>query len=796
MKRMFHRLLALMACLALLIPTALSEEGDALPSPAPTDEVYADMAEDSGAYGELDEFELEAPEEQTLMTEDMRSAAEEAPGGTLPEDAAPEEPNAGNAELPPEVAAPGDRTELSGWVGGNPLEFANAVNASDWGRFYDAYNYNNNGYAADVFTFVHYTRNDNPPTFRLICVSPYSWAADAIEVWNDSGCCLLGLYPGMYGSDIKATLEGWGWTTIGVGSETAVYSNGNGYYFQVFAPYDGMGLSTGLSFFNQRFKSYYDGWRPDEGFLGNQDAWSVSLSPSQNIEVLPGQYFCLIPYTQPDRAIMGMGWTCSDGNVVGMNQSVGRGIFVALNPGVAELSAVTVNGTRASLLVRAVDPNNPPQDPTLTAYSLTLGTGEQYNLADSVEGCVFSSDNESVAWVDANGTVTAASPGTAVISATDPFGHSASCLVTVNTPPTKLKLNKKKLKLTTIGTARLKPTLTGGTAEVRFKSSNRRVASVDADGTVHGHTIGTATITATTFNGLKATCKVTVSRAKSKSVKYRALLVGECDFPGTGNDSLPSRNDVSLMYNALKSVKGPCGNKWKVYSVINRTSSQILTDIRNAFYGAKETDVSLFYIGTHGNTSASIYNNYNNAGRLSTYPDAYGNSSLSLPELADCLREIPGKIIVIIDSCGSGAAIYNAKGGPATGFDPDEFNDAVLDAFAAADTGILAPGDGTGAFALENKFYVMTASAYQELSWTQGGKYPCSYFTKWMSDAVGRKGKMAADKNKNKYLTLKEFYSYVSKKAKNTTMRDNGKTYRQHTKVYPTGSAFELFYRK
>ena len=37
MKRMFHRLLALMACLALLIPTALSEEGDALPSPAPTD---------------------------------------------------------------------------------------------------------------------------------------------------------------------------------------------------------------------------------------------------------------------------------------------------------------------------------------------------------------------------------------------------------------------------------------------------------------------------------------------------------------------------------------------------------------------------------------------------------------------------------------------------------------------------------------------------------------------------------------------------------------------------------------
>ena len=90
----------------------------------------------------------------------------------------------------------------------------------------------------------------------------------------------------------------------------------------------------------------------------------------------------------------------------------------------------------------------------------------------------------------------------------------------------------------------------------------------------------------------------------------------------------------------------------------------------------------------------------------------------------------------------------------------------------------------------------MTASAYQELSWTQGGKYPCSYFTKWMSDAVGRKGKMAADKNKNKYLTLKEFYSYVSKKAKNTTMRDNGKTYRQHTKVYPTGSAFELFYRK
>lgn len=43
-----------------------------------------------------------------------------------------------------------------------------------------------------------------------------------------------------------------------------------------------------------------------------------------------------------------------------------------------------------------------------------------------------------------------------------------------------------------------------------WKSSNPAIVSVDQDGNIVSHKIGTATITATTVNGLSATCKVTV----------------------------------------------------------------------------------------------------------------------------------------------------------------------------------------------------------------------------------------------------------------------------------------------
>ena len=56
----------------------------------------------------------------------------------------------------------------------------------------------------------------------------------------------------------------------------------------------------------------------------------------------------------------------------------------------------------------------------------------------------------------------------------------------------------------------VKPSDTTMDKTLTWKSSNPAIVSVDQDGNIVSHKIGTATITATTVNGLSATCKVTV----------------------------------------------------------------------------------------------------------------------------------------------------------------------------------------------------------------------------------------------------------------------------------------------
>lgn len=61
--------------------------------------------------------------------------------------------------------------------------------------------------------------------------------------------------------------------------------------------------------------------------------------------------------------------------------------------------------------------------------------------------------------------------------------------------------------------------MVGGYSRLRqYSSSNPKIASVDGDGIVTGIKEGTATITCVTFNGIKATCKITVGK-KPTSIK-------------------------------------------------------------------------------------------------------------------------------------------------------------------------------------------------------------------------------------------------------------------------------------
>ena len=419
------------------------------------------------------------------------------------------------------------------------------------------------------------------------------------------------------------------------------------------------------------------------------------------------------------------------------------------------------------------------------------------NAGVSVTG--FTSSKTNVASIDSRGWITTYAEGTTKITVTTTNKKvKATLKLKVVDPykPSKIYINQGKnatlyLRQTIQLTTRLEPV--SAKADLTWTSSKPAVATVDGNGRVTAQGEGTAKITVKTHNGKKATFKVKVEGIYvNPNVHYRALVIGQCTFPWSNASNLPGDKDANMMEKMLLSVRGPEGNNWVVTKRTDRTYNQIYSDIRTAFAGATNNDVSLFYYSGHGNESSSYYSRPYSCGALLTHDD----EMLSLHQLAEWLNEVPGKVIVLIDSCGSGAAVYgfNKAGGVEEAFDPESFDGAVVDAFASVDKGVSAPwSTSEGAFIVTNKFYVLTASRYQEYSWCSKKG---SYFTQWISAAVKTKGKMPGDADKNKFITLNEMYNYVRAKSDKQTFRDGGRVYQQHTQVYPAYSGFQLFYRK
>lgn len=159
-----------------------------------------------------------------------------------------------------------------------------------------------------------------------------------------------------------------------------------------------------------------------------------------------------------------------------------------------------------------------------------LYIGSSRQLEATGENCkdvTYSSNNEKVASVDANGKVTAKAAGTAVIMATSAAGKTAQYKLTVKTPSVKLNVSAKTLYVKgTPATVTLKTTTAGVTGKITYTSSKSSVASVDAKGKVTAASAGTAVITAKCGN-YKATCKITVKKPTVKATaSVNTLFVG------------------------------------------------------------------------------------------------------------------------------------------------------------------------------------------------------------------------------------------------------------------------------
>ncbi len=263
-----------------------------------------------------------------------------------------------------------------------------------------------------------------------------------------------------------------------------------------------------------------------------------SITLNQNsIKMSNGRTYQLTAAVAPANASFGdVVWSSSDSSVAKVDSN---GLISSVGIGTAKITAASVDDpakfAECNIEVVPVMVEGLSLDKT----KLNIMINTQKNIIPVItpvdagnKTVTWSSDNESVATVDANGTVTGHAEGTATITAsandTSNGAYSASCVVNVQTTPVNVAgvtLNKDTLNFKSdyFSTAN-KPAdapvekliaqvtpIDATNEDIIWTSDNETVARVDAFGNVTALKSGNAVITATTADGnFTAACKVLV----------------------------------------------------------------------------------------------------------------------------------------------------------------------------------------------------------------------------------------------------------------------------------------------
>ena len=219
-----------------------------------------------------------------------------------------------------------------------------------------------------------------------------------------------------------------------------------------------------------------------------------------------------------DATIKDVVWTSSNPSVCSVTES---GNIVALDYGTATILATTVDGAlTATCVVKVLQHVN---ELNLNKSTLTLKVGESEKLQATVipsnadnKNVVWTSSDENLATVDAEGNVTAVKAGQVTITVTseDNPDIKSTCAVTVVQPVTGVTLAESTYTMETIGeSVQLTATVLPEDASnktVNWSSSNNAVCMV-SNGKVVAVGNGVAVIIATSEDGgFMAYCTVTV----------------------------------------------------------------------------------------------------------------------------------------------------------------------------------------------------------------------------------------------------------------------------------------------
>lgn len=246
----------------------------------------------------------------------------------------------------------------------------------------------------------------------------------------------------------------------------------------------------------------------------------LELNPPGPFEMRVGDIISVTPVLTPENVTdPRVTWVSANEEVATVNQA---GIITAVAPGTTFITCTTSNGLSKQVMVTVL---NPVERIELNYTDLIVKKGTVFFLSANVlpenaadRAVTWSSSDESVCTVDDEGTVTANSTGTCIITATsvDDPEITAECRVTVIESVAGITLNYREKTIDPEETFVLKATVLPSDANdrgVTFTSSNTAVATVSEDGLVTGVAGGTAIIIVRTNDrGLIATCTVTVQQ--------------------------------------------------------------------------------------------------------------------------------------------------------------------------------------------------------------------------------------------------------------------------------------------
>lgn len=250
---------------------------------------------------------------------------------------------------------------------------------------------------------------------------------------------------------------------------------------------------------------------------------SIALN-RDGISLDEGQQFQLIASVTPVDAVTKLDWASDNNSIASVSSN---GFITAVSSGETTVHVKTDNGLAAECHIIVTKQDIPITSVSLSNTSLTLIEGDNKVISAAVlpsnttlnKAISWSSSNNAIAKVDANGKVFAVKPGNAEIIAKASNGITAKCKISIQkreVPITSISISNTSLSLSEGDGRQLSATVypanTTMNRSISWTTSNKGIVTIDGSGGVHAIASGNAIITARSSNGKTVSCIVKVQR--------------------------------------------------------------------------------------------------------------------------------------------------------------------------------------------------------------------------------------------------------------------------------------------